>query len=340
MKGVSSKSSGERETSPECPRCGYDLRGAMDAWPCRDEGGGDGSRCPLGDTCPECGYTFLWRDLLNPEYQDLPGFYEHARTMGERVRWGIRTTLWLLFPWVFWGKLKLHHRRKPWRALRLGLWLIAISLFMRAAVASVVLLVIPFPVSPPLTYWQTVPGFLRGVFHTCFGDHFVWDTNEFSCWGPVRWIILHICFITFSLAFAALIVWGLPQTRRRARLLPVHAWRAVAYVIYPIGVAAFVRAIFACVELCIDAAVWSTGTTMRFFANPMLRELVRDAIEVAPALWLIAYWWAAVLRGWRLRHGALTCLLMTISAATFSAIIAALVYLLVRPSSYSWDFYF
>lgn len=329
---------------PACPRCGYDLRGALDAWPCnapqQSPPSDQSPRCPLQDTCPECGYTFLWRDLLNPEYQDLRGFYEHARTLGEHIRWGFRTSLWLLFPWVFWGKLKLHHRRKPSRAITLGIWLIVLSLFMRAAVASVVLLVVPFPVSPPLTWWYTVPGYARGVFHTTFGDHFLWDTNEFSCSDPVRWIILHLCLIAFSLAFAALIVWGLPETRRKARLLPAHAWRAAAYVIYPVGMAAFVRAIFACAEVCIDAAVWSTGNTLRSLGNPFSRQLMRDSIEVAPALWLIAYWSAAVLRGWRIRHGALTCLLLTISAATFSAIVASLVYLLFWPSSYSWGFYY
>lgn len=45
--------------------------------------------CPLTATCPECGLTFDWADLLNPSRQRIPWLYEHAKHWWDvRRAWG------------------------------------------------------------------------------------------------------------------------------------------------------------------------------------------------------------------------------------------------------------
>ena len=43
------------ETMPECPRCGYDLRGITESWR---------NACPVDGRCAECGLEFAWRDVF------------------------------------------------------------------------------------------------------------------------------------------------------------------------------------------------------------------------------------------------------------------------------------
>src|SRR5688572_12140662 len=78
------------DTAPEeqdlpCPMCDYNLRGLIDP------------------RCPECGYTFLWIDLLDPRRRRHPYVFEHHR---ERNLWSFtRTLLRGLRPARFWSSL-------------------------------------------------------------------------------------------------------------------------------------------------------------------------------------------------------------------------------------------
>ena len=42
-------------TKAACPRCGYDLRGALETWK---------RKCPINGVCTECGLKFEWGELL------------------------------------------------------------------------------------------------------------------------------------------------------------------------------------------------------------------------------------------------------------------------------------
>ncbi|MFB3103994.1 MAG: hypothetical protein ACE1ZA_03615, partial [Pseudomonadales bacterium] len=46
------------QRTARCPRCGYDLRGAIGTW---------ADQCPLHGTCAECGLQFVWAEVLHPE---------------------------------------------------------------------------------------------------------------------------------------------------------------------------------------------------------------------------------------------------------------------------------
>lgn len=103
----------ERDTtlSPRCPRCGYDLSGAVDAW--RDQ-------CPLEGVCPECGLGNRWRDVLNPSFAIPAWFIENPNT---RVRSAYPRTLARCFrPSAFWRTIWMTH---PCIAHRLAFFVVA-----------------------------------------------------------------------------------------------------------------------------------------------------------------------------------------------------------------------
>jgi hypothetical protein len=83
-----------------CPMCEYSLRGLEEP------------------RCPECGFTFLWVDLLDPARRRHPYIFEHHPN---RNVWSfVKTLLGSLLPGRFWGSLLPSQPSRPRR-----LWLYA-----------------------------------------------------------------------------------------------------------------------------------------------------------------------------------------------------------------------
>src|SRR6185295_18404627 len=85
---------------PHCPRCGYDLSGAVATW---------SLSCPITGVCSECGLAFDWRNILDPKNRDVPWLYEHA------PRWwnigaALRTLAAIAISVWFWTVVRVHHR--------------------------------------------------------------------------------------------------------------------------------------------------------------------------------------------------------------------------------------
>jgi len=53
-----------------CPRCGYDLRGAVATW---------NDTCPMSGTCTECGLFFEWAELFSAVFAMPPWCVEAAQ---------------------------------------------------------------------------------------------------------------------------------------------------------------------------------------------------------------------------------------------------------------------
>lgn len=100
-----------RPSIPRCPRCGYDQTGLIATWT---------DSCPLGAICTECGYTFDPADAIHPTRKRLPWLYEHAKHWWSVRAWW-RTVLMLLWPPLFWRRVRPEHEVMPTRLMMLTL---------------------------------------------------------------------------------------------------------------------------------------------------------------------------------------------------------------------------
>src|SRR4051794_30598869 len=88
-----------------CPLCEYNLRGLTDG------------------RCPECGHTFDWADLTDPNRRKHPYLFEHHPE--KNIRSFCATALNGLNPWKFWRALR---PEMPSRPRRLFIYWILITL--------------------------------------------------------------------------------------------------------------------------------------------------------------------------------------------------------------------
>ena len=81
--------------SVECPLCRYNLRGLNEA------------------RCPECGFAFDWREILDITRRKHPYLFEHHP---EQNVWSFCWTLaGGLNPWLFWRTLHPAQLADEWR---------------------------------------------------------------------------------------------------------------------------------------------------------------------------------------------------------------------------------
>ncbi|HEX4795336.1 MAG TPA: hypothetical protein VH370_16185 [Humisphaera sp.] len=173
-----------------CPLCGYNLRGLVEP------------------RCPECGYQFVWTELLAAQTLDHPYLFEHGR----RRRW---QTFWKtlregLFPGTFWQELK------PAQPVRVRwLWIyFAIVMFVPLGAAS-------------LTVWRTDP---HAYFHYTYA--FGLDLRPAG-------VYLAAAILFWPLAtVVALSIFRMSM--QMAKLRSVHSLRCVIYsadIVFWMGIA-------------------------------------------------------------------------------------------------------
>ncbi|MEE8155885.1 MAG: hypothetical protein V3T53_13110 [Phycisphaerales bacterium] len=115
----------------QCPRCGYDLRGAIGTW---------AEQCPLEGTCAECGLQFVWAEVLHPEKFSPLWCVEFVRPRRKFGRACCATFIRSFLPVRFWSALKMSLPIRWWRivlymlSLLLPLLLCYVSLQSIAAV--------------------------------------------------------------------------------------------------------------------------------------------------------------------------------------------------------------
>lgn len=86
---------------PECPRCGYDLSVSTETWP--------HDRSPTDGLCTDCGLTFRWSEILNP--QIAPKWLLEHRFLNP-LAW-LRALVIPLVPWRAMRELPLTLERRP-----------------------------------------------------------------------------------------------------------------------------------------------------------------------------------------------------------------------------------
>ncbi len=112
-----------------CPRCGYDLRGAVAGW---------AECCPLAGTCTECGLELEWGLLLNPALQCPRWCVEYSNGAWGLPRRAARTLVRSFRPWSFWRALRMTDEIR-WRRLAGYVAVLAVGLYAAFTVAHTVL---------------------------------------------------------------------------------------------------------------------------------------------------------------------------------------------------------
>jgi hypothetical protein len=90
-----------------CPRCDHDLRAEPMGWR---------TGCPLAGRCPECGLDFSWSAVLSRR-NALPRWsVEGGDGLGAWLRrWPAQAFMAAIRPGTVHRRLRLEHRRRPWR---------------------------------------------------------------------------------------------------------------------------------------------------------------------------------------------------------------------------------
>ena len=110
---------------PECPRCGYDLRGSAESWR---------SDCPLDGCCAECGLAFAWRDIFTADALAPSWCVEFSSRRG-LPRAMIATLVRSFVPWRFWSAVRMPHTPRPRRLVLYAVFL-ALSCYGILAVTN------------------------------------------------------------------------------------------------------------------------------------------------------------------------------------------------------------
>ena len=113
---------------PRCPRCGYDLRGAIATWT---------EQCPLHGTCAECGLQFVWAEVLHPEKFSPVWCVEFVRQRRRFGRACCATFIRSFRPSRFWSVLKMSLPIRWWRIVLYMLSLLLPLLLCYVSIQSI-----------------------------------------------------------------------------------------------------------------------------------------------------------------------------------------------------------
>lgn len=289
---------------PICPKCGYDQSGEIATWE---------SQCPVMSICPECGLEFEWADVFDPSRNYLGWYSEHARSILSMLTRSPSTIARLVLPWIFWRSVTIVHpialrRLMAWIVMVwIGLHLVAsvpfayynwiaidqwqfgsVELMYQAYGAQGILALISNALFSPLIHILDSRG-LTPVFFGSNGTTYLYSFFDIA--------IGMLAVIGFSSTWV-LILLVIPTTRRIAKIRTGHILRAFIICLLP-GVLLFE-------VLRFESAY---GMVARVSPSDLLPLTIYIGLP-----WMIVFWGAAVLVGWRLKHAWALIVLGTIAA--------------------------
>lgn len=286
-----------------CPRCGYDLFGAVAAW----EGA-----CPLRGVCSECGLELWWADVLNPSLAVPAWSFEHAR--GRLLRRLVATSWRAGAPWLLWKRLRMEDPISLRRLLYLALvWLALAHLAIglehamanyQAALSS----------GSATSGVQAATMAAPSLLWPYTGQ--VWYGAGWRVWPaqpPVR--ITSVLLMLALLLLIPLTLLLLPDSLRRAKVRRRHIVRGSAYALAVVPVIAALWAVTSLLgRLDVRIWVWSSWQYVSMFGG---------LIVLLGFAWQWLHWWMFARRYLRLPHGAAVAAMMIVLPAMFLLTVAA-----------------
>ena len=214
---------------PVCPRCGYDLSGAVAAWERAEP-----PQCPMEGRCSECGLDFRWRDVMDPSYTRQRRLIEHA---DRRVAIAFARTLARLFhPSRLWSVLRMEHAVVWPRLVALA----TVGVLLVGAAMVGILSRCPWAFATASRVWVgPYNGFVGWSNEFAFNQVIAWPRPVWippanaAPWGrpsPYSAIIspqFVVALLAMVLSPAAFVL--LPATLKRAKIRRIHVVRISLY---------------------------------------------------------------------------------------------------------------
>lgn len=255
---------------PQCPRCGYDLRGRIESWT---------TSCPIQGRCPECGLAFRWVEILNPSFTTPTWWIESRRIQSALVQQMIRTWLFTWNPPIFWNRIRLAH---PIQWTRLAAY------FLGSFTAIVIVLVS----AARIFTTASLADFLTAVRWRFWWTH----TSPWDLASPIRllrlssqiWLCLAV-FIGTSLAPIGYLT--VPVSLRRAKVRFSHLVRISVYGLPFIALP------------CALALLATLGLLNPRLKMPPFAESISRWATVASVMMCLLWWMTASSSYLKLQHG-------------------------------------
>ena len=281
-----------------CPRCAYDLSAIPPSW---------SNTCPLTGTCSECGYTYLWRDILRPEYTIPPHFYEYAQL--NKLKALRITLLKSLRPWSFWRWVQLHHT--PRRSL---FFYLVFSLIMLAAAFIPLRLLALFITSYSLPT-TTAPYRLFNHLWPAACDFPAIIDFENGYTPTIPWLFFFIWSLLLPLSY-----FTLPTTLRQAKVTPGHILRIATY--------AFSSTIAILTILALTNFIYTLTAVFTMFSNTpgftstalIENQNLTYSIYALVPVYITAWWGFANSRYLKINHPWLVSLMFNLMVSLASII--------------------
>ncbi|MCC6909728.1 MAG: hypothetical protein IT430_17465 [Phycisphaerales bacterium] len=281
----------EQERPIECPRCGYDLRGAVQSWR---------EACPLQGVCAECGLEFEWsRVHSNATHPWLIEYHWRRRPISSLLR----TLAAICGPKRFWSAVDLTDPVHFRPTVSLALLMLALPLIFRWIGASTFLLAQTRLTGSWRPWWASRPATATDIMVAALDCSF-WvlspdDTATYYS-SDVPWLVVvpQVVLWWFGLAWpllTALCFVLIPISLRRIRVRPEHIRRIGAYGIVWMMLPLVALAAVEMAALIINAAsIWATGREAYGWWNVWLVPLTAGMLPTLPFFFApFAYWWWA-----------------------------------------------
>lgn len=255
---------------PQCPRCGYDLRGRIELWT---------NRCPIQGRCSECGLAFRWLEVLNPSFMTPTWWIESRRIQSALVRQMLGTWLFTWNPPLFWTRIRLAH---PIRWTRLAAYFLG----------SITVIVIVLVAAARLFTTASLVDFLTAANWRFWWTH----TSPWDMASSIRllrlssqvWLCLAV-FIATSLAPIGYLT--VPVSLRRAKVRFSHLVRISVYGLPFIALP------------CALALLTTLGLLNSRLKMPPFTESISRWATVASVLMCLLWWMTASSLYLKLQHG-------------------------------------
>ena len=291
----------------DCPRCGYDLRGAVAGWH---------DSCPLDGRCGECGLSFAWGALISQTAHQPRWCIEFARRRHLVVA-AAATLIMVFVPWKLWSSIRLAHAVRGRRLLLYVGFVLTICYVMfalghglmvhrywsacfgtnvtsstSAGQAMIRSALLPFATEP--LGQRTDAGGTRPWYSP-------WDLRTF--WSEAWPVLVYGLIVTAISACVLFVIAALP---RHKAMRTAHIGRVA---VYSAGL---------CVGFWGLGLAWSVAYWVNIWSNSLviaLWVLIDDQVMIAGVpLFMLAWWRAAIHRYLRLGHGWVIAATITLTA--------------------------